>query len=490
MGHNVDIKFIGHQDLEAFVNKKETSLKHLSMAFLGGGQGGGKITAEFALLNYETLFYNTCNEDLKNINKLLDGRVSSTKYTTLLMNGNNKDGSYDGTAKDRELGKQIMHESMHELEKELMPNKAILNSDFVWIVVALGGGTGNGSIETITQIVSLLMRKGKRYGVKKDKDGKIINTGKPTVGIIAAIPEEDAMHKVKLNSAQALDYIKTLQDNGIVGSVLLVDNQKLIDDFLNQPDSYIQGKDWTTYGNTKVAQLVTELAALTSIDGKEVFDKSEMLDIWTTPGFLSIGKTKLRKGWVEDDSIDETQAIIDDIVKKSFKKDNVFADGYDYTQALHAGMLILKPYSDEVINSKHSLLFKKSLNTLLSDSLAKVVHYGLLNTNVFGSIKNNTKEEYATIYTMIVTKDLPERIRKMTEEALDEYKSKSSKLTSLTSKKLLMDKIDDNQTSALQGFKLADIMNDSLFNDTPTTSDESSGSEEINLSKQAAEFMV
>ena len=417
----INIKNLGCQNLEGFVSREEVKdnlHKHFKMAFIGAGQAGGKIAAEFIRLGYYASIYNTCKEDIDDVDRVLKS-LEDIEYNTIRLEG------YDGASKDREIGLKAIKDNIKLIEKELMADKHLLEADFVWIIAALGGGTGCGSISTVAQIVSGIMRKNKRY------------MGKPTVGIIAATPEIDSKQKQMLNSAKALQEIKQLQEKKIIGSCLIIDNDKLIEDFLKDDTNYT---DWTTYGNTTTARLITELASFTCLPARETLDKSELMDIISTPGFLNIGKLKI--GSIANENSDA-------LIEKSFKNANVFADGYNFEFALHGGMAVLIPGYGSDFNIKDSIKLKKSMNKFLDTPLVDVTHFGVFENNVFGSLKEPRNMKMVTnanaiIYTLAVVKELPSKIFDMTKEALEKEKEKQDKLNSYENNEL------DNMLSSLE----------------------------------------
>lgn len=421
----INSKALGLMNLEGFLRRSEINQDHLSMAFVAGGQGGGKIAAESIRMGYYGFMYNTCEQDLLDITDELERLQShepKIKYDTLKLE------KYDGASKDRDLGLQAIKDNADLIKKRLMENKEIAESDFVWIVVALGGGTGNGSLYTVSQLVSGIMRKRKRIRMKLNPDGSIKDIGYPTVGLICAFPEADSKHQIFLNAAEALKEIRILHEKRLLGNVLLVDNEKLIENFLKQDPKEVGNLDWVAYGNTTVAQLIGELAMMTSLPGKETLDKSELLDLWSTPGFLSIGKTKINKELLNHlESLDqgELSQEIDKIVQESFVQNNVFADGFDHSKALHGALSIIQPRGG-VFNARHSLLFKRALNRVLSGPRIERTHMGVFENDLFGTYKNPlTTKDQGLIYALSVTDELPERIYASVEQA---NKTKQMKL--------------------------------------------------------------
>ena len=473
MALNINPGTLGYLNLEGFVTREEIDINHLSQTFIGGGQAGGKISAELVRCGYYANLYNTCKTDLEDIKKILE-KINGADYDIIRLKG------YDGASKDREIGLKAIQDNSNLLKEKLINNEKIANSDFTWIVVGLGGGTGNGSVGTISQIVSILMKGEKRYKRRTDANNNIIHEGYPTVGIIAAIPDKNSTYKIKLNSALALREIEILQEKGLIGAVLLIDNDKLINDFIEKNKKRPQNIDWVTYGNTTVAQLLTEISLLSSLPGTETLDKSEILDIWSTPSFLTIGKSKLPPNWLEEykerSNIgnEDDQEVINRFIRECFDKQNVFADGFDFSTAIKGSLAVLAPSRNKVISTIQSVMMKRALSAVLQSPFLEQIHYGIIQNNITGSFKNPKsadKVKEAIVYTMCATKNLPKRISKMTEEALKSKEIRDKKLqennldtvTGLVGNKLLENE-GSNKNKIINNWDLNSILEGKLYN--------------------------
>lgn len=429
----MDNRNLGCQNFEGFMSQENVQLDRLKIAVIGAGQCGGKMAAEMARLNFYSTIYNTCKEDIDNIKEVLE-KLYDVNYKIIQLKG------YNGASKDRELGKKAIKDNLELLKTELMNDQNIIDADFVWIIAGLGGGTGNGSLDSVSKIVSGIMRNNKRY------------RGKPTVGIIATIPEDHSKQKIKLNAALAVEEIKRLHESGLIGATLLISNEKLINDYLDHGD---ESKDWTTYGNVTTARLLAELNGILSLPGRETLDPSEYLDIITTPGFLTVGKMHLK----------EPRKDFPEIIKESFTNHNLFADGYDYSTALHGGMAILRPFNSKIFGIKDTLHMKRELSKFLSSPMVELTHFGVYDIDTFGTYKNPQKKDEALIYTLAVTKSLPKHILKMTQEALELEKQRKAKLSESDNSELF-DMLSSLQQSNNVFEPKEELTLDSIFGDS------------------------
>lgn len=408
--------------LEPFTLREDADHNKFKIALIGVGQCGNKITTEFIKLNNAGSLINTCPEDIIDAVKRIKD-VDKKLYNTVKLEG------FDGAAKDRSVGKQAVKSNLAVLQKELLGDKRLIEADYVFVVFGQGGGTGNGGAEDIIKIVSGVMRREKRYKMVVDsRSGKITSMGRPTVGVITASTEADSKHGIQLNSAYSLKELEQLQEKSLLGTILLIDNEKIIEDFLNKDDNETKGTDWVTYGNETTAAILTEIKIITSLPGKETIDKAELLDILTKPGYLTLGKWKIDKKLIEElknKVKNNEQSIYDYIIKTSFIKQNIFADGYDFNYCMHGGLAVLTHPDSEVIASKQAIMLKKAMNKFLSSPLVETPHFGVYDNEVFGTIENTkVKKDEAIIYTMAVLKKRPKRILEITEKAIDENNRK------------------------------------------------------------------
>lgn len=447
MGENaknsvISKKDLGPSDLDAFVLNPTVDKENLKIVYLAGGQGGGKIASEFCRLGYPVLAYNTSKEDLIDLEKTINHLPKKTRgeFKPIYLKGEG------GASKDRDLGYQAIKDNLEVLQTALVDDSTIVDADFVWLVVSLGGGTGNGSIGLITRILGL---------IREDK--KIYRGGiyKPTFGIIAAVPDSRVTKsKIAANVALALAEMDELHSRNELGAVILVDNGKLVDDFNEEYKNKTTSKTWASDGNAKIARIVTELALSTSLPGSEVFDKTEMLDIWSAPGYLNIGKKVIEKDWInnyisniEDEEIklldkknlDENQ-ISQESKKEIFKKfvqetfeDNIFVSGIELKEAIHGGMIVIT--DGNVIDTKDSTLLYNVMNKdILYGEAIEATHYGFIkNRRFLGSVKHpKDKQPDGRLFTLCVTYTPPEYMINWLDIAqtmLDKSKSKIEELT-------------------------------------------------------------
>jgi len=96
---------------------------------------------------------------------------------------------------------------------------------------------------------------------------------------------------VKLNATEVLKELVELQESGLLGTILIVDNQRLIEDTLQEK----QKLSWHEGGNISVARLLTEITMTSSLTSNVSVNKGELMGILCERGFLTISKVNTNK---------------------------------------------------------------------------------------------------------------------------------------------------------------------------------------------------
>jgi len=417
--------------LEGHIINPETDIDKVKYGIVALGQGGGKLAVEFNRVGHYVSLFNTASEDLLNAEQSLK-EIGSNNYKITKFSG------FDGAKKDRTIGLKAVHENLEIIQENLVDDEHLRSVDFVWVLAAFGGGTGSGSVTDVVKIVSSLVRNGDMRIGYEESDDYILNEGKPTVGVIAMLPDDSSGHRVKLNAAEALKELTELQEEGVLGNILVIDNEKLISDAIKDNESTFK---WHEKGNAAVVSMITEITVTSSIPSQESFDKSELLDIFSEPGFLCFSKYSF-------DSRHDNN--IENIAKQSVKS-QIFADGYDLSDALVASFVLVKKNNTRLISDREELLLKKEISNLMSNT--RYIHYGVYDAfttqDYETAIKNigrhdSAEKDRVVTYTMSVMKNPPERIIDMTKSAL----LKRSETESILSKSV--NKLDELTLSKVE----------------------------------------
>ena len=284
----------------------------LRFGFLGLGMGGSSIAAACAEIAtnktndrypYTSLLINTNTVDLEKIDV-------ANPYTNKLLIGNG-----EGAGRDLEVGEKMFKDDEEKIVANIQ--QQFQNTDFVWIVAGLGGGTGTGSV---IEAIRLVMKSGfnKRFG------------------LILTLPRDKEGQTVLNNALQRLQMINKAMKG--LGSIILVDNQKLYDHFsTNNANASIS--EYLQFSNRFVAETLHELNLVTSSFkpvGENHFDSSEFKNLIKTPGVLHFARFTSKAN-----EIDASQSISHSGRLKEQIEEGVLSDGYDLSHSSRLAVSIL-----------------------------------------------------------------------------------------------------------------------------------------------------
>lgn len=291
----------------------EISLKY---GFLGLGMGGCSIASACASIRlnvrnnmnpYSAFLINTNEVDLRKV----PDRPNSIKYVLR--------GYERGAGRDIHIGEEAFLTYKDEIEKKVTDYFA--DRDFVFVVCGLGGGTGTGSV---IQAIRMLHANGfaKRSG------------------LILTLPRDQEGFQVLDNAIQRLQIIaKAIRG---LGSILIVDNQKLFTDYLKE-NSNGSISSFLDHSNRYIAQTLHDLNVVTAnynpISGYH-FDGSELLKMFQSSGVLTFGKCLIDEHAVDADN----QGTYLHKIKQSIES-GVLSDGYDFQDATRAAVSMITSHA-------------------------------------------------------------------------------------------------------------------------------------------------
>lgn len=342
-------------------------------AVIGLGQGGGRMAAEFARFGLPTYIVNSSKTDMDEHKKIIpeENRIF-TPY---------KDSKLEGTNKNIQTGKDLAVENK-ETYKKLVLKDDVENAEFVWVCVSLGGGTGNGAIRVALSYLSQRRRK------------KGLIDGKVSLGVVCSLPAKSEYGStIRSNALAGIAYIQSLINEGIIGSVLVVDNEKMARYYDENP---LQTKNKTeidakSYTNMMVASLIMETSSLPLLSGRQVLDKTELLSTFSTPGWLSISR---QTGISNEDKLEG-------LVETLYTNNEVFAQN-DITNSIMGAIGVVHPTS-------------KKLSPETADRVT-VLAQEVLETQVNVAIVSNSALSDVQIYGLAVTTNQPTRVHELEEE--------------------------------------------------------------------------
>lgn len=345
-----------------------------SQAIIGLGQGGGRIAAELSRFGFPTFLLNSSKSDMEEHRNLIpeEKRIvtSSSDYPEL-----------EGTDKNAQLGFEIARENA-DLYKKVALDDSIQEAEFVWICVSLGGGTGNGALKVALTYLS------------KVREARALPGGKIPLGVICSLPSTDEKGSAfRKNALAGISVIQQFINENKMGAAIVIDNEKMKDYYAKSPLTTYGGTeiDAKSYSNMVIASALAEVSTLPLLDGRSVFDKTELLTTLSTPGWLSISKNKDLKN---DDNL---QSVITEL----FKNNEVLAS-YDIQDAVAGAVAVMYPST-------------KNISPKIADDVYKYTS-DLLNSKVNLSITKNSKLESLALYGLAVYPTPSIRIKEIREE--------------------------------------------------------------------------
>jgi len=173
----------------------------MRMAFIGAGQGGGRIVDSFRHLGYNRVCcINTTEQDLKSLEGL-----------TQLVIGNNRGGA----GKDPEQGRLAAKESYEDI-MDLMMRSWGESVEQMFICIGAGGGSGTGSWP-------VLVKAAKEYGESTNVEKPISKH----LGVIMTMPKRSEGSRVQHNALMALRQAVEMVASKKISTLIILDNAKI-----------------------------------------------------------------------------------------------------------------------------------------------------------------------------------------------------------------------------------------------------------------------
>jgi cell division protein FtsZ len=170
---------------------KKTCKRSLSFAFIGSGEGGGRLAATFGRMGYPAAAINTTEADLARL------RLPSSQKLVLPI-------AAGGAGQEPEMGRQAV--LMHQDQVQAFLRAMTLEADHAVLCVGGGGGTGTGSLPELIRLLRELKRP---------------------VGVIYTLPRDVEGTAVKVNALRALTTVYQMAQAGEISPLVLVDNNRI-----------------------------------------------------------------------------------------------------------------------------------------------------------------------------------------------------------------------------------------------------------------------
>lgn len=377
--------------------------RYPSQAIIGLGQGGGRIAAELSRFGYPTFLLNSSKSDMEEHKNLIP-------ETHRIVTSSKDFPELEGTDKNAQLGFEIAKENA-DLYKKVALDDAVQDSEFVWVCVSLGGGTGNGALKVALAYLS------------KVRENRALPGGKIPLGVICSLPSSDERGSAfRRNALAGISVIQQLMNENKMGAAVVIDNEKMKDYYANSPLKTYGGLeiDAKSYSNMVIASALAEISSLPLLDGRSVFDKTELLTTLSTPGWLSISKHKELRN-------DEN---IESVIGNLFNNNEVLAT-YKVQNAVAGAVAVLYPSS-------------KNISPKIADDVFRYTS-DLLDTKVNLSISKNSKLDNLTLYGLAVYPSPSVRIQQLREELSqwEQLEKEQEEAKKQASSALGLDEFDD-----------------------------------------------
>ncbi|SED12499.1 hypothetical protein [Paenibacillus sp. GP183] len=375
------------------------------------GQGGGRKGAELARFGWDIWMVNSATVDMQE-HDWIERKIILTDPER---------GKLEGTAKNAAIGHSIAQKNINAFKKIAIETQ---DSDLLILTVALGGGQGNGAIPTAAEWITKV----------REMAGKITEKGNSSVMVVASLPARDESNPdIWQNALSGLKYLQDLISEKKIGSVILIDNELIRNYYEKQEPLTYHNRSFSAldYSNIMLARTFFEIMVLPLLSGQVSMDSAELIEILTTPGWLTINKRE----FTYDNEIN-LEYEIDSL----FKNNEVFAS-LDVGNTLAGGIAL--------ITSKH-----KSLPPSIVDQVKPITNKILGKPSILHSavIQTNSLTAKSFLMGLAVTPKLPDSILETLMSKYTEEKRRKEE------KELATRQV----SAALEGF-------DSVFAKTTTT---------------------
>lgn len=318
-GNSIDLPDMDDLDYQPVVESTEPDTPQIEeddfegavkMAFLGVGQGGGRIAQAFWDLGYrKVLAVNTTAQDLDPL-EMPDDRK--------MVIGNDRGGA----GKDPEQGELAAKESFEDVMDAMM-RKWGEGVEMLYVCVGAGGGSGSGGWPVMMDAI-------REYA-------KSTNIEKPIskhLGLIMSLPKRSEGHRVQANALKCIEYALDQVQKARIRSLVLVDNARIHELYPGLPVK----KFWSV-ANRNFAGVLHTFNILAARNSEyNTFDRADFRSV-IQDGIMIFGMTKVDQ-WMGKEDISKA-------VRQNLKG-TLLAEGFDLSTADMAGAIVVA--HDEVLS--------------------------------------------------------------------------------------------------------------------------------------------
>jgi cell division GTPase FtsZ len=340
-------------------------------AFIGSGQGGGRLVESLYKLGYKkALVCNTAPQDLKGLSFIPEDQKIQL------------DAGTEGAGKNMRAGESAASKGQHRIYEAM--RRKFGKVDHIFICVGSGGGSGGGSS-------LVLLETAKKYMayIGEDSKGQVIENTDQKVGFIVTLPTngECASPGVATNAKFVVEKLADYANKRLLSPLIIVDNDKI-----KKLYPQVTGKEYWNSVNGTVAGLFHTFNLFPRKETNyTVFDSADYGSIMESGGCMIFGLTSV-KDYSKADSISLS-------LRTNLEK-TLLADGFDLRTATHAAAVVLggSPIFEQVPGLMNSIEEGfDALAVLTGDAL---VHRG---------VYEDDKSIRLMVYTMVGGLAAPEK---------------------------------------------------------------------------------
>ena len=346
-------------DVEAVEDEIENTVKGaLTYAFIGAGQGGGRMAKAFYDLGYrKTIAINTAKNDLN----LLDLPEEHKFYIDHFGD--------QGAGKDQTKAAVAFEAREQEVFNKL---KSIIGEKVDRIIICAGvaGGSGGGSVVPLVKLC-------KKYFTYV---GKEVNASE-RVGVIASLPTtgESASPVVAKNAYNRMKQLCSMAEEKKFSPLIIVDNQKIKKLY---PKLTVKAF-WPTINNTVAGLFHIFNVLATQNSDYTSFDPQDYDSVMKSSGCMIMGVTAVKDF--------ESETGVSTALKSNLER-TLLAEGFDLKTATAAAGVVVG--GSKIFEESAGLMdnLEHAFSTLAAITGNALVHRG---------IYEDPKKDKLVVYTLI-----------------------------------------------------------------------------------------
>lgn len=307
-------------------------------AFIGSGQGGGRLAEAFYKQGYKkTIAVNTATQDLSAVDLPEDQKI-------LMPAGE------QGAGKDMAKGESAAEKCQQQL-LDLMKRK-FGQVDHIMVTIGAGGGSGGGSTLVLIETAKLyLTHIGQPEADKR-------------VGVIMTLPTagECASPAVAQNAEFLARRMATFAEQKLISPLIFVDNDKIKKMYPN-----LSVKNFWPTVNATVAGLFHVFNVITKKTTQyTTFDTADYMSVMRSGGCMIMGVTAVK--------IIKDASSVSAALKNNLNK-TLLADGFDLKSATHAAAVVLG--GSDILSELNNTAIEEGFDTLAMITGDAMVHRGV-----------------------------------------------------------------------------------------------------------------